>query len=136
MEAGIVAIGSELLGIDRVDTNSLEITRSLRAFGFELRFKSVVGDSIDDIAAELLRLADRVNLVVVTGGLGPTSDDVTREAIARAFDRELVLHEQIVSDMERRFAKATLSRIENDLTSPRLDDLNALWAIYDEVGDE
>jgi len=112
VEAGIVAIGSELLGSDRVDTNSLELTRSLRAFGFELRFKSVVGDSIDDIAAELLRLAGRVDLVVVTGGLGPTSDDVTREAIARAFDKELVLHEQIVGDMERRFAKAALKMPE------------------------
>jgi molybdenum cofactor synthesis domain-containing protein len=80
--AEVIAVGSELLGSTRLDTNSLYISERLSAIGIELRSKTVVGDNLV-LLADLCRQAlTRVDLVVVTGGLGPTDDDLTREAIA------------------------------------------------------
>ncbi|MES1211025.1 MAG: molybdopterin-binding protein, partial [Acidobacteriota bacterium] len=79
MKAAILAAGSELLGTDRLDTNSLRLTAVLERHGVELRRKGVVGDSIEDMAGELRSLLSRHGIVLVTGGLGPTADDVTRE---------------------------------------------------------
>jgi nicotinamide-nucleotide amidase len=87
--AAILAVGSELLGVDRLDTNSLRLTAVLRERGVELRRKAVVGDDQAEIAAALRGMAAACDVVLVTGGLGPTSDDVTREAAGAAFDRGL-----------------------------------------------
>lgn len=103
MKAAILAVGSELLGTDRLDTNSLRLTKVLDRHGVELRAKSVLGDSEEDIAAELRRLLDRYDVVLVTGGLGPTADDVTRESVAAALGRGLHMDEEVVADIERRF---------------------------------
>ena len=103
MKAAILAVGSELLGTDRLDTNSLRLTHLLERYGVQLRQKGVVGDSIEDISAELHALASKYDLVLVTGGLGPTSDDVTREAASLAFDRGLRLDEQLLASLQRRF---------------------------------
>lgn len=103
MRAAILAVGSELLGTDRLDTNSLRITGVLDRYGVELRRKSVLGDSEEDIAAELRSLFGSVDLVLVTGGLGPTADDVTREAVAAALGRDLRLDAEILAGIERRF---------------------------------
>ncbi|HBL31200.1 MAG TPA: competence/damage-inducible protein A [Acidobacteria bacterium] len=103
MKAAILAIGSELLGTERLDTNSLKLTRVLDRHGVELRAKAVLGDSEEDVAAELRRQLERVDLVLVTGGLGPTADDVTREAAAAALDRGLHMDEEVVAGIERRF---------------------------------
>ena len=103
MKAAILAIGSELLGTERLDTNSLKLTRVLDRHGVELRAKAVLGDSEEDVAAELRRQLERVDLVLVTGGLGPTADDVTREAAAAALGRGLHLDEEVVAGIERRF---------------------------------
>src|SRR5689334_22320606 len=103
MKAAILAVGSELLGTDRLDTNSLRLTQLLERYGVELRQKGVVGDSIEDISEALRSLAAKHGLVLVTGGLGPTSDDVTREATALAFGRGLSLDEQVLANLERRF---------------------------------
>jgi len=104
MKAAIVAVGSELLGPERLDTNSLRLTTLLDRHGVELRRKAVVGDSIEELAGELRAQVARVELILVTGGLGPTADDVTREAVAEALGRELVFHPDIVEGIERRFA--------------------------------
>ena len=103
MKAAILAVGSELLGTERLDTNSLRLTKVLDRHGVELRAKGVLGDSEEDVAAELRRLLDRYDLVLVTGGLGPTADDVTREAAAAALGRGLHTDEEIVAGIERRF---------------------------------
>jgi nicotinamide-nucleotide amidase len=95
-----VAVGSELLGEDRLDSNSLAITRTLASYGVQVVEKRVVGDSIERIAAAIRELLDRVDVVVVTGGLGPTRDDVTREAVAEALGRGLV-HDPEVEDWVR-----------------------------------
>ncbi len=104
MKATIIAVGSELLGTRRLDTNSLRLTAVLDRFGVELVGKSVIGDDEAALAAELVRRAGQSDLVLVTGGLGPTADDVTRAAAARAFDRELTLDETLVDHIRQLFA--------------------------------
>ncbi|PYQ57899.1 MAG: competence/damage-inducible protein A [Acidobacteria bacterium] len=103
MKAAILAVGSELLGTDRLDTNSLKLTALLDRYGAELRRKAVIGDSEAEIAAELRTLLSRVDLILITGGLGPTADDVTREAVAAALDRGLHLDAEVLASLERRF---------------------------------
>ncbi|HEY2290524.1 MAG TPA: competence/damage-inducible protein A [Thermoanaerobaculia bacterium] len=103
MKAAILAVGSELLGTDRLDTNSLALTALLDRYGAELGAKSVIGDSEGEIAAELRSLLPRVDLILITGGLGPTADDVTREAVAAALGRGLHLDEKVLASLERRF---------------------------------
>ena len=104
MKAAIIAVGSELLGTRRLDTNSLRLTAALERQGVELVGKSVVGDDENALAAELLYRVDRAGLVLLTGGLGPTADDVTRAAVAKAFDRGVQVDEAQVERMRRLFA--------------------------------
>jgi nicotinamide-nucleotide amidase len=99
-----VAVGSELLGEDRLDSNSLLITRTLAKYGVQMVEKRVVGDSVDKIAEAIRELMGRVDMVVVTGGLGPTSDDVTREAVAKAMDRELAHDAEVEEWVRQRYA--------------------------------
>jgi nicotinamide-nucleotide amidase len=103
MKAAILAIGSELLGTGRLDTNSLRLTKVLDRHGVELRAKAVLGDSVEDVAAELRRLLGLYDVVLVTGGLGPTADDVTREATAAALERGLHHDEEVMAAIEDRF---------------------------------
>ncbi len=105
MDAAILAVGSELLGPIRLDTNSLRLTAVLERYGVELRRKAVVGDQLETLAGELQRLAAGHDLVLVTGGLGPTADDLTRQAVALAFGRQLTEDPALVEHLERRFAK-------------------------------
>ena len=87
--AEIIAVGSELLLGGRVDTNSLFLSESLAEHGIEVRFKSVLGDDVDDIGLAVTNAAKRTKLVLITGGLGPTVDDVTREAVAEVTGQPL-----------------------------------------------
>ena len=103
MKAAILAVGSELLGTDRLDTNSLRLTAVLERHGAELVAKEVVGDDRVRIAAALRRLAGECDLVLVTGGLGPTADDLTREGAADAFGLEPALDEAVLAEIEARF---------------------------------
>lgn len=104
MRAAILAVGSELLGSRRLDTNSLFLTATLRRFGVDTAFKAVIGDHEGEIAAEVGRLVRRFDLLLVTGGLGPTADDLTREAVAAALDRGLSRRDELVDELRRRFA--------------------------------
>jgi nicotinamide-nucleotide amidase len=105
MRAAILAVGSELLGTERLDTNSLLLTEALLRHGVELRRKSVIGDVEQEIGAELRDVLPRLDLVLLTGGLGPTADDVTREAVAAALDRPLVADPELLAGLERRFQR-------------------------------
>jgi len=87
--AEIIAVGSELLVGGRLDTNSLFLTERLGVLGIEVRWKSIVGDDEHDIADALRASRRRADVILVTGGLGPTRDDLTREAVARAAARPL-----------------------------------------------
>ncbi|MEO8505156.1 MAG: competence/damage-inducible protein A [Acidobacteriota bacterium] len=105
MRAIIIAVGTELLGTDRLDTNSLRLTETLLRHGVELRRKVVVGDSESEIAAQIRLAAAECEVLLVTGGLGPTADDVTREATAAAFGRGLIFDESILKVIEERFTR-------------------------------
>jgi nicotinamide-nucleotide amidase len=104
MKACILAAGSEMLTPFRVDTNSLVVTERLNAIGFDFRFKAVVGDDVDELASALRTALTWADLIVVTGGLGPTEDDVTRDAVARVLDVPLEMHEHVIDRIRERFA--------------------------------
>ena len=108
VSAEIIAVGSELLGATRVDTNSLFLSDQLASLGIELRAKSVVGDDRRHLAAMFTAAAARADLVILTGGLGPTDDDLTREVVAGALGLELIEDPAIVAWLEDRFARRGL----------------------------
>ena len=102
--AEVIAVGSELLGSTRLDTNSLFLSERLAALGIELRAKSVVGDSREHLAAVFSQAFARVDLVVLTGGLGPTADDLTRDVVAESLGLEMEEDPAILERLEKRFA--------------------------------
>src|SRR5262249_3548767 len=106
--AEIIAVGSELLTPEKTDTNSLFITGVLNEIGIDVTSKAVVGDRVDDVMVEVRQAVERVDLVVVTGGLGPTDDDVTRDAVARVLERPLVEDPAIVERIRVRFQRRGL----------------------------
>jgi nicotinamide-nucleotide amidase len=105
MKACILAIGSEMLTPFRVDTNSLFITERLNAIGYDIRLKAVVGDDVDELADVLRAAIGWADLIVITGGLGPTEDDVTRDAVARVYAMPLEVDEAIADRIRDRFAR-------------------------------
>jgi nicotinamide-nucleotide amidase len=114
MRASIVAVGSELLTPFKVDTNSLLITERLNAIGYDVRQKAVVGDDLDDISRVVERAMADADLVIITGGLGPTEDDLTRDAVARALNIPLDIDERIVDALRERFAKRGSKMTDNN----------------------
>ena len=102
--AEIIAVGTELLVPPRVDTNSLYITERLNEYGIEVRAQTVVGDRRGDLESALRAALARTGLVVLCGGLGPTDDDVTRDAVAAVIERPLEEDGGVVDSIRRRFA--------------------------------
>jgi nicotinamide-nucleotide amidase len=109
MKACIVAVGSEMLTPFRVDTNSLAITERLNTIGYDVRLKAVVADNIDELAVMIRSAFGWANLLVITGGLGPTEDDLTRDAVARVLQIPMGVDEGIVARIRERFASRGLS---------------------------
>lgn len=103
MNAEIIAIGSELLMGETIDTNSAYLARQLATIGVNLFRKTVVGDNEERIAQVISDALDRADLLICTGGLGPTIDDMTRESIARATGRPLEFHQYLLDQIEARF---------------------------------
>jgi len=118
MNAAIIAVGSEMLGTQRVDTNSLFIAAALEKYAVALDRKSVIGDRQADLVAELRFSARSADLLIVTGGLGPTEDDMTREALAEAFGLKLEVDRSIIERLEERFAS-------RGMKMPRVNDRQA-----------
>src|SRR5438477_2110234 len=104
MNASIIAVGSEMLGPTRVDTNSLKITALLELFGIPLVRKSIVSDALDELADEIDFSLKHSDLLITSGGLGPTEDDLTREALAKALALEFDVDQTIIDKLEQRFA--------------------------------
>jgi nicotinamide-nucleotide amidase len=102
--AEVIAVGSELLGSTRIDTNSLFVADRLAILGIQLRSKAVVGDDRERITDLCRQTMNRSDLIVLTGGLGPTDDDLTREAVADALGRELVEDPALTEAIAARFA--------------------------------
>src|SRR5262245_23213860 len=109
MKVAILAVGSEMLTPFRVDTNSLLITERLNAIGGDVRFKAVVGDDVDELVRVLENAMQIADLIVLTGGLGPTEDDVTRDGIARVLAVPLDCDEAVVERIRARFARRNLN---------------------------
>ena len=104
-DAEIIAVGSELLGADKIDTNSLYLTDQLNALGVEVVRKCVVGDDRQRLADTVRGACARCEIVVLSGGLGPTEDDVTRDAAAMALGRELEFRQELYERIEARFRR-------------------------------
>lgn len=114
MNAEIIAVGSELLTPYRRDTNSLFLTKHLNDLGVEVSFKTMVGDRLPDLASVALTALSRSSIVIFMGGLGPTEDDLTREAIAETLGRELRRDQEYVEWLRARFAERGWQMSENN----------------------
>src|SRR4051794_1876088 len=106
MNAEIIAVGSEMLSGERVDTNSLYLTAELNKLGVEVVTKCVIGDDRERPAAQIRQSVGRSAIVILSGGLGPTEDDVTRDAAALALGRKLSFDAEIAEWLAQRFAAA------------------------------
>jgi len=115
MEAEIIAVGTELLGVQRLDTNSLFLTDQLNALGVEVRRKMIVGDDRDLLTASIREALHRVEIVILTGGLGPTEDDLTRDAVASATGRKLIFRDDLRDAIAGRFQRMNRKMAEINL---------------------
>ena len=114
MKAEIIAVGSELLTPSRLDTNSLYLTRKLNEHGIDVVRKTIVGDDRERLAGELRRARESADIVIMTGGLGPTLDDVSREAATDALGRGLSFRAEVIEAMEARFRRMKRKISENN----------------------
>ncbi len=115
LKAEIVTTGTEILLGEIVDTNAAWIAQQLREAGVNLYFKTTVGDNEARIRSVLELGMSRSDVIICSGGLGPTVDDVTRQAIANAVGRTLVLHEEALATLKERFARFGTQMTENNL---------------------
>ena len=105
LSAEIIAVGSELLTPEKTDTNSLWLTEKLNEIGVEVKLKTIVGDDEARLEETIRDAINRSDVVITTGGLGPTEDDVTRQVSGRAVGRNLVYHDELEADLRARFKK-------------------------------
>jgi nicotinamide-nucleotide amidase len=112
MNACLIAVGSEMLTPFRVDTNSLVVTERLNQIGYDVRLKAVVADDVDELARVLDGALAWAEVIILTGGLGPTEDDITRDAVARVLNLPMEVDEQIVDRIRERFARRGLTMPE------------------------
>jgi nicotinamide-nucleotide amidase len=114
IRAEVIAIGSELLTPTRLDTNSLFITEQLNYLGVELAEKHIVADERNRLTNAIRESLNRVEILILCGGLGPTEDDVTREAAAAALGRELVFSPEQEAILTHRFQQLNRKMAENN----------------------
>ncbi len=131
MDAEIIAVGSELLTPYRLDTNSLYLTEKLNALGIEVRFKTVVGDDPERLAAVFRTALRRSGLVILTGGLGPTEDDVNRNVVADVLGRRLIEVPEIRQRIQERFVSLGRSMAKNNLRQALVPD-GAEWLVNEQ----
>jgi len=108
LNAEIIAIGSEMLTPFRLDTNSLWLTERLNAMGIDVKLKTIVGDDEARLEETIRDAMKRSEIVISTGGLGPTEDDITRKIFARALKRQLILEQSILDKLRARFARRNM----------------------------
>jgi nicotinamide-nucleotide amidase len=104
MRAEIIATGSELLFGNMLETNSLFLSEELMLIGIDPAFKTVVGDNERDMEESLRRALDRVDVIIITGGIGPTEDDMTRKVVSKVMKKRLALNEDALKTIRERFA--------------------------------
>ena len=103
MKAGIFLVGTELLNGATIDTNSIYIAEELNKYGIEIEFKMTVRDVMDEIVKALKYAKKNVDLVILTGGLGPTDDDITKEAMAKFLKKKLVVDENEKKELLKKY---------------------------------
>ena len=103
MKAGIFLVGTELLNGATIDTNSIYIAEELNKYGIEIEFKMTVRDVMDEIVKALKYAKKNVDLVILTGGLGPTDDDITKEAMAKFLKRKLIIDEKEKAELLKKY---------------------------------
>ncbi|RPI27519.1 MAG: competence/damage-inducible protein A [Acidobacteria bacterium] len=114
MRAEIIAIGSELLSPWRLDTNSLFITEHLNRVGIRVWRKTIVGDRLEDLKHVFSAALQQADIVFCIGGLGPTQDDLTREAVAEVLGRKLCLNDEALQQLEQRYARIGVTMTPNN----------------------
>lgn len=114
VEVEIITIGDELLIGQVIDTNSAWIARQLNKVGMDVQYKSTVGDVESDIIDAFNKALSRVSVVLVTGGIGPTKDDITKKTLCKYFDSQLVWNEDVYKNIENIFSRS--GRTVNELT--------------------
>lgn len=120
MEAAIITIGDELLFGQTVDTNSAWMGQHLADIGIQVREKRAVGDDAHDIIVALDAVSKFANLVLITGGLGPTKDDITKTTLARYFGTELVINEEVLALLEGFFKKRGRKMLQSNIDQAKL----------------
>ncbi|HEX3026131.1 MAG TPA: competence/damage-inducible protein A [Clostridia bacterium] len=114
MIAEILAVGTELLLGDILNTNAQYLSRELAAMGIGLLHQTVVGDNPERLEQAVREALSRSDILITTGGLGPTGDDITREIVSQAIGKKLVLHEESLKRIEEYFKKAGRPMTENN----------------------
>lgn len=99
----LITIGDEIISGHTVDTNSAMIARKLLDIGFWVTYKSAVGDEPKRMEEVIYQALKRADIVIATGGLGPTDDDITKRVIVKVFKRNLVFHEEVLEDIKKRY---------------------------------
>lgn len=99
----LITIGDEIISGHTVDTNSALIARKLLDIGFWVTYKSAVGDDPKRMEEVIYQALKRADIVIATGGLGPTDDDITKRVIVKVFRRNLVFHEEVLEDIKKRY---------------------------------
>ena len=132
MNAETIAVGSEMLTPFRKDTNSLYITDKLNGMGVEVRYKSIVGDDREGLVAAAKLAMRRSEIILFCGGLGPTEDDLTREAVAEALGLKLNRDPEILAKLEHRFAKRNMKMTPNN--SKQADVISSAIVLPNPIG--
>ena len=115
MRVEIIAVGSELLSQARLETNSVFITKKLKESGLRVMRKFVVEDREEEIQEALESAVKGSEVVILTGGLGPTHDDITREVVSKVLGRELALDLKILEGLKSRYQRVGLKMTDNNL---------------------
>src|SRR5579871_6150676 len=120
MRAEIISVGTELLLGQITDTNASYLAARLPALGIRLYHISQVGDNLDRLAGLVRQARERADLVIITGGLGPTQDDLTREAISAVMGEEMVVQPDLERDLRDFFARRNVQMPESNVKQATL----------------
>jgi nicotinamide-nucleotide amidase len=132
MNAEIIAVGSEMLTHKRVDTNSLFLTEQLNNLGIEVTAKHVIGDDLERLAGTIRRALSAARFVLISGGLGPTEDDLTRDAVALAIGRRQIFNTGICDRIEQRFR--TMNRVMPEINKRQAMIIEGAWILSNDRG--
>lgn len=114
MKATLILVGTELLNGATLDTNSIYMAEEMNKYGIEIEAKLVVRDSIEEILSAITYAKSRTELVIMSGGLGPTLDDLTKTAIAKYLNKKLIVDEKELEELKNKFKNLEIKFLENN----------------------